>query len=172
MTADPVAPPSPGVGVPSPPTGPGVQPPFVTPPTDGARQRRWLAVGLAGAVALLCCVGGLVGLGGLVVFGSRMVVDQARAAVTDYLTAVQDGDYAEAYSLLCDRRQAAQNQEQFTAATEAMQPIRSFTVGAPELTEEIVVPATVRFEDGTTGSLRYVIEQDTSTGDMEVCELT
>src|SRR5215470_1555921 len=98
---------------PPPPPGPGVQPPFVAPPTDGARQRRWLAIGLAAASALLCCVGGLFGLGGVVVLGGRAVIDEAKLAVTNYLTAVERQNYAGAYRLLCDQIQARTTETEF-----------------------------------------------------------
>src|SRR3981189_2170850 len=86
---------------PEPPPGPGVVPPFVAPPTDGTRQRRWLAVGLAGGAALVVCLGGLVGFGGLLVFGSQMVVQQSQTAVTDYLTAIKGRNYDAAYNKMC-----------------------------------------------------------------------
>jgi hypothetical protein len=86
MTTAPTPPPS---SAPPPPPGPGVQAPFVAPPTDGARQRRWWAVGLSVGVAVLCCVGGLFGTGGLVVLGGRMVIDSTRAVVIRHLTAVR-----------------------------------------------------------------------------------
>jgi hypothetical protein len=156
---------------PGPPPGPGVQPPFVAPPTDGVRRRRWIAIGLAGAAALLCCVGGLGGLGGLVVFGSRMVLDQARIAVTDYLTAVQEEEYGRAYGLLCEAEQASQDRDEFISAQQR-RGITSFTVFDAVLSEEIVVPVDLTYDDGGSGRVRYLMAQDTSTGDMEVCGLT
>jgi len=163
-------PPAPGHRpVPPPPPGPGVQPPFVAPPTDGARQRRWLAVGLSVAAALILCVGGLFGLGGLFVFGSQMILDQARTAVTDYLTAVQKEEYGEAYAQLCDSRRASVDETQFRRTFANKPGITSFTVGDPILTSTMVVPAALRFDNGTSDSVRYLLEQDTSTGEFEVC---
>src|SRR5262245_20389120 len=82
-------PPPPGAPGPPPPPGPGVQPPFVAPPTDGKRRRRWIALAWSGAAALVLCIGGVVGVGALAVFGSQMIIDQSKAAVRDYLTALQ-----------------------------------------------------------------------------------
>lgn len=164
-----VPPPPPLPGVPPPPPGPGVHPPFVAPPTDGARQRRLLALGLAGAAALLLCVGGLFGIGGLFVFGSQAILDQARTAVTDYLTDLQNGDYPAAYARLCDAEQQRLGQDRFVRSQQTQPRITSFEVGEPQLTSTVAVPATVRYTSGSSTSIRYLMEQDSSTGEFEVC---
>jgi hypothetical protein len=153
----------------APPPGPGVQPPFVAPPTDGARQRRWLAWGLASGAALLLCVGGLLGLGGLVVFGTQMIVDQSRAAVTEHLTAVQNGEYEAAYDRLCDSTRSRVSKDAYRRSLEAEPGITSFTVNDPIITDQIIVPTEVSYEDGTAATVRFLLEQDTSTGEFEVC---
>ena len=155
--------------MPPPPPGPGVQPPFVAPPTDGSRRRRGIALGLAGAAVLVLCVGGLLGLGGLVVFGSQMIVDQSRAAVTDHLTAVRDGDLEVAYERLCDRQREEISEEEFRRTLEDAPPIETFTVGEPVISDRIVVPATLNYANGTTETVDYLLEQDTSTAEFEVC---
>ena len=155
------------VTVPVPP-GPGVIPPFVAPPTDGTRQRRWLAVGLSAAAALICCLGGVVGVGGLLVFASQMVVEQGRAAVTDYLTAIKDEDYPKAYEQLCPAQQARFDESEFEQNV-AGRHLSSFTVGEPELTDTVVVPATLTYSSGTVRTVRYLLEQNPKTGEFEVC---
>ena len=159
--------------VPGPPPGPGVRPPFVAPPTDGTRQRRWLALGLAGAAALVCCVGGLFGAGGLLVLGNQMVLDEARATVSSYLAAIRDKDYAGAYGLLCDSEQANIDEAEFVNMQERS-PLRSFTVGETVLEslgdgDRLVVPASLQYTDGRSDSVSYLLDQDTSTGAFEVC---
>jgi hypothetical protein len=171
--APPMPVPGPPTSVPGPPPGPGVRPPFVAPPTDGARRRRWLALGLAGAAVLLCCVGGLVGAGGLLALGSQMVLDDARASVSTYLAAVRDKDYAAAYAQLCDSEQGNIDEGEFVDMLERA-PLRSFTVGAAVLEsfggdDRLIVPATLRYADGHSDSVRYLLDQDTSTGAFEVC---
>jgi len=168
----PVGPPGfgpPVASTPSPPPGPGVQPPFVSPPTDGARQRRWLALGLAGAAALVCCVGGLFGAGGLLVLGNKMILDEAQGTVTSYLSAVRDKDYAGAYALVCDTERASIDESEFVDMFERGPTLRSFSVGPAVLTEELVVPATLDFADGRSLSLEFLMSQDSSTGAFEVC---
>src|SRR5689334_13140130 len=108
MSASPASPTVPTLppAPPQPPPGPGVQPPFVAPPTDGTRRRRGWAIGLSiGAVVAICALGvaALVGLGFLLV---RVVQDEAKATVVSYLSALRDKDYETAYGLLCDSLQA------------------------------------------------------------------
>lgn len=154
---------------PPPPLGPGVQPPFVAPPTDGTKQRRWLAVGLSVGFAVLLCIGGLVGLGGLVVLGTQVIRDDAEATVTNYLGAVRDGHYDEAYRLLCDSVQAHTSKLAFIDDQLGGPRVASFQVGAATLSDEIVVPATVTYADQSSAGLDFIMAQDTETGAVEVC---
>jgi hypothetical protein len=149
-----------------------VRPPFVTPPTDGARQRRWLALGLAGAAALVCCVGGLFGAGGLLVLGNQMVLDEAQGTVSSYLSAIRDKDYAGAYARLCESEQANIDEAEFVDGFEGAPALRTFTVGQAVISEagdELNVPATLTYVDGRSESVVYLMSQDTSTGAFEVC---
>jgi hypothetical protein len=156
---------------PQPPPGPGVQPPFVAPPTDGARQRRWLALGLAGAAVLVCCVGGLFGAGGLLVLTNQMVLESAQGTVNGYLTAVRDQDFAEAYSLLCDSERASIDEGEFVDMHER-RPLRSFTVGEAAIDTtradgQRYVPATLTYADGQSDAVRYVMVGE--AGAFSVC---
>lgn len=155
--------------VPQPPPGPGVAPPFVAPPTDGTRQRRWLAVGLAGGAALVLCVGGLFGLGGLVVFGGQMVVQQSQAVVTHYLDALKAMNYDEAYDLLCPAQRNQVTKYEFSLFYALQPEIDSFTVGQPELTDQIMVPARIMYTNLSAHNAKYVVQQDTATSNYEVC---
>ncbi|HEX6870998.1 MAG TPA: hypothetical protein VF163_07870 [Micromonosporaceae bacterium] len=143
-------------------------PPFVAPPTDGVKRRRWLAVGLAGGAAVLCCAGGVFGLGGLLVFGAQASLDQSRAAVTEFLTEVQEGHLISAYQLLCADEQSTSSQSMFEQ-TWGLHPLSSFTVGEPVLADPVQVPATLRFAGGRTEQVTYLTEQDPATGEFEVC---
>ena len=153
---------------PEPPPGPGVVPPFVAPPTDGTRQRRWLAVGLAGGAALVLCLGGLVGFGGLLVFGSQMVVQQSQTAVTDYLTAIKGHNYDAAYNKMCPAERNKISKSEFEHNLGLQPDIRSFAVAQPVVGDKIVVPATINYADGIAQTVQFVVEQDTSTSDFEV----
>lgn len=155
---------------PPPPPGPGVQPPFVAPPTDGTRQRRWMAVGLSAGAVVLLCIAGVAGLGGVLYFGIQAVREQAQGVVVDYLTAVRDQEYGQAYGLLCDRLQATTTPAEFQRSFVDGPRIAGFEVGQPSLaTPELEVPATIDYIGGDVRSVRFLMFQDTSTGAFEVC---
>lgn len=156
---------------PAPPPGPGVQPPFVAPPTDGTRQRRWIAIGIAGGLALLCCVGGLIGFGGLAVLGTQVILNDAKAVVTDYLTALQNEEYDKAYDLLCVRQRSQTSASEFAESFANEKEISSFDVGDPEAENVVTVPATLHYADGTDRDVRFHLDQDSSTGKFRVCGL-
>ena len=165
----PPGPPLPPVPVPPPPPGPGVQPPFVAPPTDGVRRRRWIALAWSGAAAVVLCIGGVAGVGALVIFGSQMIVDQSTAAVRDYLTAVQDRQYAKAYDMLCSAERNRISERQF-AVQQSQRPFASFEVGQPDLNQqELVVPAVLHYSGGGAITVKYQVAQNGSTGEFEVC---
>jgi hypothetical protein len=152
-----------------PPPGPGVIPPFVAPPTDGTRQRRWLAVGVAGGAALVLFVGGLIGLGALLVFGSQMIVQQSQGAVTNYLNAIKAEDYGHAYDLMCPTERSKISKSAFVSSFAGQPKISSFDVATPDVSQTIVVPATIVYTDASSQTVKYQVEQDTSANDFEVC---
>jgi hypothetical protein len=156
-------------GAPPPPPGPGVQPPFAAPPTDGTRQRRWLAVALAGGAAMVLCVGGLVGLGGVVVLSIQVLRDESVTAVTEFLTAIQDERFGEAYDQLCESVQSRTPRSAFIRDQASGPGITRFTVGEAQLADAIRVPATINYDDRTVSSVHFVMEQDAQTGAVEVC---
>ena len=153
----------------APPPGPGVQPPFVAPPTDGSRQRRWLAIGLASAAALLCCVGGLFGLGALVVLGNQTVQDEATGVVTDYLTAVRDEEYVDAWALLCESEQDRTPLSDLARSYQDGPKLAAFEVNDLDTSRGLVVSATLHYENGDRDDVRFRLEQETSTGRFKVC---
>lgn len=158
------------LAAPPPPPGPGVQPPFVAPPTDGTRRRRWIAVGISAGVAVFLCIAGAAGLGGLLVFGTRALQEQAQARVEEYLTALREAEYQQAYGLLCDGLQASTSPAQFEQASRDGPQVSSFDVGEAVFgPEDIRVPTTVDYADGTVRQIRFLLDQDSRTGQFEVC---
>jgi hypothetical protein len=155
---------------PPPPPGPGVQPPFVAPPTDGTRQRRWMAAGLSAGAAVLLCVAGGLGFAGLIYLGVQSLGEQAQGAVVDYLTALRDEEYGQAYVLLCDDLQATMSPSEFARTSSEGPRVQRFDVGqASFVTDPVEVPATINYADGDVRSVRFAMFQDTSTGTFEVC---
>jgi hypothetical protein len=155
--------------IPGPPPGPGVRPPFVAPPTDGAKRRRWTAVGLVAATVLVCCLGGFGGVVSIALLGSRAVYEQARITVTDYLTALQKRDYDAAYALLCPDRRQQHSKEQFISEVGKWEQ-ESFTVGEPVVKQSVMVPAHVVYaKPKVTKDQQFTLWQDTSTAEFYVC---
>lgn len=151
-----------------PPPGPGVQPPFAAPPTDGNRKRLWIGLGIGGAVLLLCCVGGIGGFIALAVSSSTARINQARTVVTKYLVAWQQQNYAGAYELVCDPIKEQETLDEFAGELSG-HPIAAYTVAKPELTTDTtLVPVTVNFVDGTSETSRYDVVLD-SSGASLVC---
>lgn len=153
----------------TPPAGPGVQPPFAAPPIDGDRTRVWVGFGVGAAALLLCCVGGVAGFGGLMVTGVRAVNEQAQATVRNYLDALSEERFDEAYGLLCDSAQDDESPQEFADRVSDEPQVSEFTVGQAEITDEVVVPADVRYATGSQRELLFRLEQDSGTGQFEVC---
>jgi hypothetical protein len=128
-----------------------------------------MAVGLSSAAVLVACVLGLASCGGVVYLTYQALREQARATVVDYLTALRDHEYGQAYALLCDSLQATTSREAFERSNRDGPLISSFDVGEPTIAEEIVVPATIRYTNSTVQTVRYLMVQDTATGGLEVC---
>ncbi len=157
------------VTVPPVPPGPGVQPPFAAPPTDGEGRRRSTAITLSIVAALVLCLGGAGGFVALIVLGQRVLEEQSQTALTNYLTALRDQRYVDAYAQLCDPLQDRTSEEQFVRLQRSQPRVSAFEVGKPEVADGIIVPASVTTVDGFTRSERFMIYQDTKTGGVEVC---
>jgi hypothetical protein len=164
----PPAPLPPPGSVPGPPPGPGLQAPFVAPPTDGTRRRRGRAIALILATVFVCCIGGVAGFGGLIVLGERAFVDEARGVVSKYLTALQHGDSATAYSLTCKQLQDNETESEF-ARGRGPSGVISFSVGNPSIEQNIIeVPVVLHYPDGDR-SETFTVTQDNETGEFRVC---
>ncbi|MFC7479938.1 hypothetical protein ACFQX7_07670 [Luedemannella flava] len=135
------------------------------------RKRQWIAIGLIAATLVLCCVGAIGGVTSFAVLGTRVVVQQEKAAVSGYLTALQKRDYPAAYKFLCDQLRDAQTLEAFEAEQSAEPDIVAFEVGAPSVST-LEVPATVHYADGTDTSYRFQLEQSSKTTEFFVCGVT
>jgi hypothetical protein len=152
-----------------PPRGPGVVPPFAAPPSEGRSSRMWLGLGVAGLAVVLCCGGGLAAVAGLLVAGTRALDEQAEIVITDYLEAISDEEYGEAYDLLCPDLQRRESLGAFERRVAAQPQISAFQVGDTDLTTDIIVPVRVTYATGGTDSLRFVMAQDSETGGLLVC---
>jgi hypothetical protein len=158
--------------VPAPPPGPGVQPPFVAPPTDGTRHRRATAISLTIAAAFVVLIGGVVGAVGLVTVTERAIIDGSRQVVTRYLTAVQHRDFAAAYALLCTSTRNQVTRTEFASQLDRAEPITDFTVGDPTISSQTVefdVPVVVRSASGADQRTYVVIQDRAAAAQFRVC---
>jgi hypothetical protein len=153
------------VGVPAPPPGPGVAPPFAAPPSDKSRRGLWIGLGVGGLVLVLCCVGGLVGIGVLVVGATDQAKRQATEVVTVYLTALRNGDYRTAHAQYCDRLAGQTTREELAAETRA-QPFTDFRLDEPRLTNAIEVTAHLTTRSGEVDKIFLL---DTAGQDLQIC---
>jgi hypothetical protein len=155
---------------PAPPPGPGVVPPFAAPPVEGRNSRLWVGLGIGGAFALLCCGGGIAALIALTVASEEAFNEQARVVIGDYLDAVEEREYGDAYDMLCEREQQAESRSQFEARVSAEPRISSYRVGEFSTTSnDLRVPVDVTYADGGTDTLQVSLAQNTGTGQFEVC---
>lgn len=159
-------------GVPTPPRGPGVSPPFAAPPIEGRNLRVWLGLGVAALSVLLCCGGGAAAVVGLFLSASQAVEEQAQAAVDDYLGAVRNGDYDGAYRLLCSELQRRESPREFARRLAAQPAIVDYRVGDARVNADLIVVAEVTYRGGARDTLSVRVTQDTRTGAMAVCGIS
>jgi hypothetical protein len=126
-----------------------------------------VAIALAIVAVLLCCVGAVAGVGGLIYLGDKAIIAEAKQAVADYLTEVQKNDFPSAYKQLCSEAQSNITEDELANSWPV--PLTSFTVGDPVISNEIVVPARLELADGTTRQDSYLVTQDKTTGRLHVC---
>ena len=156
--------------VPGPPQGPGVQPPFPAPPVEGKGRRIGWGLGIGAGVALLICGGGLAALIGLGTSVTGALNEQAHAAVDSYLTALRGGRYDQAYGQLCERAQEQESASEFRSRVESEQRIQTWQLGDFDQLD-LTVPVQATYENGQARRLEASLDQNTSTGRFEVCEL-
>lgn len=166
-------PPEPVPGPPPPPPGPGVQPPFAAAPVEGRSARLWLGLGVAGALLVLCCGGGLVSITGLVVTSVQALDEQAQRAVADYLDAEIESAWEDAYQQLCEQDRQAETLAQYRQRVAQLPRIEDYTLGSVAFTPagEVQLPADVEYVDGGSERLRVPLLQNPQTGAFEVCGL-
>jgi hypothetical protein len=129
----------------------------------------WISLGVGGAALLLCCVGGVVGFGALLVTTSQATVTEARNTVRDFLDGLAKHDYHEAYDQVCTARQSDQTLNEFTEQERALPEIERFSLGQPVASRtQFQVPAVVQTPDATATE-RYLVISDGQAGGMRVC---
>jgi hypothetical protein len=146
--------------VPAPPPGPGAAPPFAAPPTDKNKRGLWIGLIAGGLLLVLCCVGGVFGIGVLVVGSTEQAKNQAEATVEAYLEAVQAQDWETAHQQLCSPF-AAQVSPSQLAARERRQPFTTYRLDEATLSETVDVVAHLQTSTGEVQRLFQLVTEDT-----------
>jgi hypothetical protein len=160
--------------VPAPPAGPGVQPPFAAPPSEGRTARVWLGLGVAGLAVVLCCGGGIAALVGLIVTGTAAINERAHTAVEEYLQAVGAERYDQAYRMLCDELREQESLSEFRSQVVGAPKVREYVLHETRLRNDgdIVVPADVTYTNDVQESVNYRVTQDSGSGEIRFCGTT
>jgi hypothetical protein len=157
---------------PAPPRGPGVTPPFPAPPVEGRSARLWLGLGAAGLATVLCCGGGLTAGIGLIITGTQAINERAQVAVGSYLDDVRAGRYDDAYEALCPELRQRESAREFADRVADEPSITGYDLRDVQVRNAeaaVVLPVDVRYSEGSAETLRFRLEQDSDTGEFEVC---
>ncbi len=160
-----------------PPPGPGVRPPFAAPPSE-RNPRLWIGLVVGGLAVLLCCGGGLVGLGGFFIWAVNDTNDQAKTAVSGFLDALRDQDYGKAYDLQCARVRQSESEDEFTTRATDNPRLVEYQLSDIEPPEHsssqeslgYVVPSRLGYANGSQETLRIRVISARS-GRWQVCGL-
>jgi hypothetical protein len=115
---------------------------------------------------VLCCVGGIAGIGVLTAGGDSIARSQASAVVRTFLEAISNEDYPEAYNQLCDDITKDVSQAQFEQVYRNDR-LDSFTVGAVNATNTITVDASLDWQDRGTVEAQYTLVPATPV--LKIC---
>ncbi len=132
----------------------------------GTTNALWIGLGIGGLVLVLCCVGGIAGIGVLAAGGDSTPSRRPARWSGHYLEAISTEDYAEAYEQLCDEITEKVSQADFERAYSG-DKLESYTVGAVTTTNTITVPATLEWQDRGTVEARYTLVPATPV--LKIC---
>jgi hypothetical protein len=163
---------TPDLGVPAPPPGPGVTPPFTAPPADRNRRGLWIGLGVGALAVILCCVGGVGGFALLAANTSKQVQVNATEVVRGYLDALEARDYDRAYSYLCPALTKRLSASEFAQQQEARPRPVDYQLHQPEIGSAVVVPVEIQYNDGSSVLRRYQLTQEVGSQDLHICGST
>jgi hypothetical protein len=158
----------PDLGVPAPPRGPGVAPPFAAPPTDRNKRGLWIGLGVGAVVLLLCAVGGVAGIFVLYRAGTEQVKRDAVTVVTTYLNALRGNDFNTAQAQLCPRLAREYSPARLAADFRAW-PFTNFRLDEPRVTNGIEVTAHLDTSGGTVDRTFGVVNQAQT---LKICDIS
>ena len=152
--------------VPAPPAGPGVVPPFSAPPRDRNNKGIWLGLGIGGLALVLCCVGGVFGLRFVLAGGTNLVRAQANTVVRDYLEALRQERYHDAYDMVCSAVSDELSLGQFQSRLGSPK-VEAYVIDNVEVDPIIEVVATVTRRGRAPQQERYPVKQENTV--LTVC---
>jgi hypothetical protein len=143
-----------------PPPGPGVAPPFAAPPVDRSRRGLWIGLIGGGLALLLCCGGGLFGLGVMVVAGTNQAQEQAKDQVSAFITDVHNQEYQKAHDLLCSSL-AQRTTAESIASEFGGNTISGYSIGQTRIGgSTVTVDATVNYADQAARQYEFSLVQE------------
>ncbi len=130
----------------------------------------WITI-VVGVVALvLCCGGGIFGVGALIYSQSRALPAQASAVVTNYLEALRVGDYGKAYDQLCGELHNRVSLDEFSNRERHQPQVTSYTISVVRISgSEVLVDAEVWVSSSRSQMVRYHLIQDQQAGGLRIC---
>jgi hypothetical protein len=144
--------------------------PFTAPPTERNRKRLWITLGVTGALLLLCCVGGVVGFGALVVRTSRTIEASSVNVVHNYLEGLRTRDFDRSYDQLCQRARQDTSRSQFKSTQQERPTLSSYTIGKPTTESSgVSVPANLQFTTGSTANAEFLLVTEGSIDSVKIC---
>jgi hypothetical protein len=162
--------PSLGSAVPPPPAGPGVQAPFATPPTERDRKRLWIGLGVGAALLVVCCGGGALGFGALIVNRAGALRTEAVAVVRQYLNDLSEDNFSRAYRLLCSDLRGSMSESEFASREGGRPRVTSFTLGSASLSgSQVLVPAEVWAVDGSVRHPTFTLVEEDQPVALRIC---
>lgn len=136
-----------------------MQPPFPAPPEERDVAKLALSLVVGGLAVVICLVGCVAGLVGVVVWQVNETNKEAKVVVGRFLDAMVDDDTGRAEADVCDdaRRAnfAANLADRFPADLESFQV---HNVG--DNPDKLVVPATLTFANGSSRDVDFAVTQE------------
>jgi hypothetical protein len=161
----------PPVAPPAPP-GPGVSPPFAAPPVDRSRRGLWIGLALGAIALVVCCVGGIVGIGVVGVAATDQAQQQAQRSVRAFLDGLRNRDYDKAHAQLCQRTAASRRPADLEREFGPLS-LRDYRVGeartATSTTNGDVVVVDATLVPATRGDRRYEFGLGQDGDKLRIC---
>ncbi|WP_412540175.1 hypothetical protein R8Z50_30820 [Longispora sp. K20-0274] len=152
---------------PEPPPGPGVQPPFVAPPTQRDKGRMWAGIGIGAAALVLCGVGSIAGCVGLGIWLDSEQKSESRAAVGRYLDPLTRSEYGKAYLEQCSEVRELETSEQYVERVSGRPKLLGYTIVSSDQAPDSgpsalvqLVRVQLRYDSGPqSGQFRVIHDQ-------------